>query len=160
MTKSKRLIALIREYADLMGPMATLHASYGGIPASEHPQRIGQFCKSIEELLPVARDLGFVINVEYLPRTDLGNSEDELLQIVIIRYLLSTNSFKKYMPVTIATNLSEESVAAIMENQSVLQGIEVIEDSAREYVDEVSMGPILGYTGKASADKRTVHTGF
>ena len=45
---SGRLIALIRKYADLMGPMATLHASYGGIPASEHPQRIGQVCKTIE----------------------------------------------------------------------------------------------------------------
>ncbi len=80
-------------------------------------------------------------------------SRQELLDILIIRYLLSTNSFKKYMPVTIATDISEESVAAIMENQAVLQGIEVVEDSAREYVDEISMGPILGYTGKASAEE-------
>jgi len=77
-----RMIRLIRENADLMGPMATLHGSPGGIPLSEHPQRIGQFCRSIEELLPVARELGFVINVEYLPRTAVGNSVDELLQIV------------------------------------------------------------------------------
>ena len=79
---SERLIALIRKHADLMGPMATLHASYGGIPASEHPQHIGQVCKTIEELLPVARELGFVINVEYLPRECVGNSEAELLQII------------------------------------------------------------------------------
>ena len=79
---SGRLIALIRKYADLMGPMATLHASYGGIPASEHPQRIGQVCKTIEELLPVARELGFVINEEYLPRECVGNSEAELRQII------------------------------------------------------------------------------
>ena len=80
-------------------------------------------------------------------------TKEEVLDICIVRYLLSTNSFKKYMPVTIATNVSEESVASIMENQHNLQGIEVLEDSVRQYVDDESMGPILGYTGKASADE-------
>ena len=77
----------------------------------------------------------------------------QLLDIAIIRYELSTNSFKKYMPVTIATNVSEESVAAITENKNELQGIEVVEDSIREYIDDESMAPILGYTGKASAEE-------
>lgn len=80
-------------------------------------------------------------------------SKKDILDICIVRYLLSTNSFKKYMPVTIATNVSEESVASIMENKHNLQGIEVLEDSVREYVDDESMGPILGYTGKASAEE-------
>lgn len=80
-------------------------------------------------------------------------TKQEILEIAIIRYYLNTNSFKKYMPVTIATNVSEESVAAIMENQSELQGIDVVEDSIRQYVDDESMGPILGYTGKASAEE-------
>ena len=80
-------------------------------------------------------------------------TRDEQLKIAIIRYLLSTNSFKKYMPVTIATNVSEVSVAALMENQAELTGIDVIEDTLREYVDEVSMGPILGYIGRASAEE-------
>lgn len=80
-------------------------------------------------------------------------SRQEILQIAIIRYQLNTNSFKKYMPVTIATNVSEESVAAIMENQSLLQGIDVVEDSIRQYVEDESMAPILGYTGKASSEE-------
>ena len=46
-----------------------------------------------------------------------------------MRYKLNTNSFQKYMAVTIATNVSESTVAAVMENQSQLQGIDVIEDS-------------------------------
>ena len=79
---SARFIKLIRDHADLMAPMVTLHASRGGISLSEHPQRIGQVCKTIEELLPTAREFGFVINVEFLPRTCLGNSEEELVQIV------------------------------------------------------------------------------
>ncbi|MDO5134631.1 MAG: penicillin-binding transpeptidase domain-containing protein [Eubacteriales bacterium] len=80
-------------------------------------------------------------------------SRQEILDIVIIRYALSTNSFKKYMPVTIARNVSNESVAAIMENKASLQGIEVVEDSIRQYVEEESMAPILGYTGKASTEE-------
>ena len=47
-----------------------------------------------------------------------------------MRYELSTNSFQKYMAVTIATNVSESTVAAIKENQSELQGIDVLEDSS------------------------------
>lgn len=43
-------------------------------------------------------------------------TKQEILEIAIMRYQLNTNSFKKYMPVTIATNVSEKSVAAIKEN--------------------------------------------
>lgn len=80
-------------------------------------------------------------------------SAQEILDISIIRYELNNNSFMKYVPVTIATNVSEESVASIMENQYKLQGIEVVEDSIRQYIDDESMGPILGYTGKASSEE-------
>lgn len=80
-------------------------------------------------------------------------SREDVLNISIIRYMLSTNSFQKYMPVTIATNVSDESVAAIMENQNELQGIDVIEDSIRHYEEHESLGPILGYTGRASSEE-------
>ena len=59
------------------------------------------------------------------------------------------------MQVTIATNVSEKSVAAIMENKTGLQGIDVVEDSIRQYIDDESMAPILGYTGKASSEELT-----
>lgn len=80
-------------------------------------------------------------------------TKQEILDISIIRYELNTNSFKKYMPVTIATNVSEKSIAAIEENMSLLQGIDVVEDSVRKYIEGESMAPILGYTGKASAEE-------
>ena len=47
-------------------------------------------------------------------------TKQEMLDIATIRYELNTNSFKKYMQVTIATNVSEKSVAAIMENKTGL----------------------------------------
>lgn len=80
-------------------------------------------------------------------------SPEETLQVAIIRYALSTNSFKKYMPVTIARDLSDESVAAIMENKDILQGIEVVEDSVRYYEDSIYFANIIGYTGKPSTEE-------
>lgn len=80
-------------------------------------------------------------------------TSSELLDMVIIRYALSTNSFKKYVPVTIATDVSNETVAAIMENKNVLQGIDVVEDSIRSYEDGLYFSSIIGYTGKASAEE-------
>ncbi|NSG94295.1 peptidase [Blautia faecis] len=85
----------------------------------------------------------------------LNLTKQEMLDIATIRYELNTNSFKKYMQVTIATNVSEKSVAAIMENKTGLQGIDVVEDSIRQYIDDESMAPILGYTGKASSEELT-----
>ena len=80
-------------------------------------------------------------------------TKEEILDICIVRYMLSTNSFQKYKPVTIAANVSDESVASIMENLDSLQGIDILEDSIRQYVDDESMGPILGYIGKASSEE-------
>ncbi|MBE6406954.1 MAG: sugar phosphate isomerase/epimerase [Lentisphaerae bacterium] len=75
-----RFAKLIRDNADMMAPNVTLHASHEP-PMEEHPQRIDQVCRSIEDLLPVAEEMNFSINVEYLPRTCIGNSVKELQTI-------------------------------------------------------------------------------
>lgn len=81
-------------------------------------------------------------------------SKEEMLKIVTVRYTLSTNSYKKYMPVTIATDVSEDTVASIMENQNQLEGIDVQEESIRIYTDDsVYFSSLLGYTGKASSEE-------
>ncbi len=92
---------------------------------------------------------------EELKKHDLPESftPEETLAIVRIRYALSANSFKKYVPATIATNVSEETVAMVMENKDKLQGVDIMEDSIRVYDDGVYFAPIIGYTGKASAEE-------
>lgn len=75
-----RFNRLMRENADVMAPMVTLHASHEP-PMEEHPRRIDQVCRSIEEMIPVAEELNFSINVEFLPRTCIGNSVEELKTI-------------------------------------------------------------------------------
>ena len=48
-------------------------------------------------------------------------TKQEVLDIAIMRYELNTNSFQKYMAVTIATNVSENTDSAVKENQNELQ---------------------------------------
>ena len=80
-------------------------------------------------------------------------TQEETLEITKIRYILSTNSFQKYIPVTIATNVSEETVAEVTERKDELQGVDIAEDSIRVYDDAEYFAPIIGYTGKASAEE-------
>ena len=51
-----RFIRLIRSHADMMAPHVTLHAS-NEPPLAEHPVRIDQACRTIEDLLPLAAEL-------------------------------------------------------------------------------------------------------
>ena len=80
-------------------------------------------------------------------------TKEETLKIISVRYALSTTSFRKYIPVTIATDASENTVAAIQENKSLLEGVDVQEDSVRVYTDSIYFAPLLGYTGKISSDE-------
>lgn len=80
-------------------------------------------------------------------------SKEELLKMTSLRYLLSTISYQKYVPVTIATDVSEKTVAAVMERQSELEGVDIVEDSVRVYNDSEYFAPIIGYTGKISSEE-------
>lgn len=76
----ERFAAIIRDHADLLAPHLTLHAS-NEPPLEEHPVRIDQACQTIKALLPLADEYNFSINVEFLPRTCIGNTAEELLAI-------------------------------------------------------------------------------
>lgn len=85
----------------------------------------------------------------------LGYTKDEILKIITIRDAMSANSFQKYIPTTIATDVSDETVAVIMENLDGLDGITIAEDTVRRYVDGKYFSQIIGYTGKVSAEELT-----
>lgn len=82
-----------------------------------------------------------------------GYTEEEKLQIATIRFGMSSNSYKRYVATTVATDVSEETVAAVLENQSELQGADVEQSSRRVYPDSVYFSSIIGYIGKASQEE-------
>lgn len=82
---------------------------------------------------------------DFVPQA--GYSRADILKIVTVRYAMNLNSYQKYIATTVATSLNEKTVAMIMENKSEMQGVDIVEDTIRRYVDEPSLSPILGYTG-------------
>ena len=76
-----------------------------------------------------------------------------ILKMVNLRYAISLNSFQKYIPTTLATDVSDETVAAIMENLDHLEGVDIAEDSMRRYTDSKYFASIIGYTGKISQEE-------
>lgn len=82
-----------------------------------------------------------------------GYTKEKLLQIVTIRYAMSLNGFQKYIATTVAKDVSEETVAMVMENSELLDGVSVTEDTVRKYVDSVYFSHIIGYIGKISNEE-------
>ncbi len=85
----------------------------------------------------------------------MGYTKEEILKILAVRYAMNANSFQKYITTTVAYNVSEETVAVVMENSDNLEGVSVAEDTVRRYVDSVYFSQIIGYTGQISQEELT-----
>jgi len=82
-----------------------------------------------------------------------GYTKEEQLKLVTIRYAMGLNSYQKYIPTVIATDVNEKTVASIMENSTEFLGVTIAEDNIRKYVDSEYFSQILGYTGKISEEE-------
>lgn len=82
-----------------------------------------------------------------------GFSVDHALMIVNLRRYMSANSYNRYISFTIANEVSDETVAAILESSDALTGVTVEEQYIRRYVDSVYCSQILGYTGTVSTSE-------
>lgn len=82
-----------------------------------------------------------------------GYTKKKALKILNIRYNMNQNSYQKYIDTTVASDVSEQTVADVMENADVLEGVSIEESTARKYVDSYYFSQLLGYTGKISEDE-------
>lgn len=80
-------------------------------------------------------------------------NNQELLQLVTIRYALWVKGFYKFIPQQIAVDISAESMAEIEEAKDQLAGVKIVEDSIRKYLYPEYTAHILGYIGKISDQK-------
>ncbi|MBR5337326.1 MAG: peptidoglycan glycosyltransferase [Lachnospiraceae bacterium] len=80
-------------------------------------------------------------------------SKEECLKIMSVRYAVSQNSYQKYLTTTVASQVSQDTLAEVMENINDLQGVSISESSIRKYNSSVYMAPLIGYTGKISAEE-------
>ena len=84
---------------------------------------------------------------------DKNLDKAHVLKLVTLRYAIGLNSFQKYIPTTLASDVSDETVAAIMENLDQMEGVDIAEDSLRRYTDSKYFASIIGYTGKISQEE-------
>lgn len=82
-----------------------------------------------------------------------GYTKEEILKILTIRYDMNSNLYQKYIATTVASDVSEETVAVVMENSRELEGVSIVEDTIRKYVDGIYFSQIIGYTGKVSQEE-------
>jgi penicillin-binding protein 2 len=79
--------------------------------------------------------------------------KEELLQLLGIRYMLWQNSSQKFPPLTLARDVSEQTVVEILENSSVLRGVQIETESIRIYEGGKAFSNIIGYTGNISSEE-------
>jgi len=82
-----------------------------------------------------------------------GYDKDEILKIISVRYALSLTGYQKYMGTTIAKDVSEKSVASLLEHSDTLPGVNVSQNSVRKYNDPLYFSQIVGYTGMISQEE-------
>lgn len=80
-------------------------------------------------------------------------SKKDAYRIAIIRYKMRQNSYQKYIAATIASDVSEETVAYISEHANELQGVEITEDTIRRYNDSKYFAHLIGYTGQIDEEE-------
>lgn len=115
----------------------------------------------IDSLDDEQRDMSAAEIIDYLCTDETygyGIDQDALdrsqvLKMVNIRYAIGLNSFQKYIPTTVAEDVSDETVAEIMEHLNELQGVDIAEESLRRYTDSKYFANLIGYTGQISQEE-------
>jgi len=79
-------------------------------------------------------------------------SIEDTLKIMSVRYALF-NNYPKYNQITVASNVSEGTVAMIMENIADLPGVQIKQETKRVYHDSLYFAHMLGYTGLINAEE-------
>ncbi len=83
---------------------------------------------------------------------ETGIGVEDALKIMSVRYALMMNTYSKYEPISLNSNVSAKTVAAIKENSADLPGVEVTSELNRVYYDSKYFAHIIGYTGTISSD--------
>lgn len=121
------------------------------------------FCKSVNELTQEQQDMTAEELFRYIRTENRVNTinffsdeenynDEDALRIMTVRYALLMNTYSKYEPITLSSDVSEKTVAAIKESSVDLPGVEVSTEMNRVYYDSQYFAHIIGYTGLISSE--------
>lgn len=80
-------------------------------------------------------------------------SIDDALKIMKIRFALLLNTYNRGNPISVAVNVNEKTVAAVLEYSSDIPGVEIAEHTYRYYNDSKYFAHVLGYTGNVNENE-------
>lgn len=117
--------------------------------------------RTIEELTKEQKNASAEELIHYLCTDELyGYELDEkkldkayILKMINLRYAINLNGYQKYIPTVLASDVSDETRAAIMENLDKMEGVGVEAEYLRRYTDSQYFASIIGYTGKISQEE-------
>ena len=84
---------------------------------------------------------------------DAGISKDDLIELLYLRVNMTANSYSRYMSFTIANEVKNETMSAILEASDEIVGVTVDEKYVRRYNDSKYFSAIIGYTGTISPEQ-------
>ncbi len=85
--------------------------------------------------------------------SDEAPAPEQVLKLINVRYAMGLNGYKRYVATTIASNVSDATMAEILENMDILQGVDIAQNSLRVYPDAKYFASLIGYIGKPSQEE-------
>lgn len=82
-------------------------------------------------------------------------SEEQAIKIMAVRNELKSTGYRKYISVTLAKDISDDTVMEIEEMSNNFEGVEISSETKRYYPNGNSASHILGYLGKISSDEKS-----
>ncbi len=90
-------------------------------------------------------------------KIETGISSEDAARVMIVRNEMAALGYKKYMPVTVAKDISQRSIALLEEGSANYPGTEVFSEVSREYPEGSLACHILGYMGKISDSEKETY---
>lgn len=116
---------------------------------SENSIKTWKKSNGLEEELTVEEVIEFYKNKYEIIQTNMN----EIAKIIPMRYEIASKGYTSYKSVTLAKDISNESMLELEERNNELSGINISKYPVRKYLAGNVASHILGYTGSISSDE-------
>ncbi|HZK02643.1 MAG TPA: penicillin-binding transpeptidase domain-containing protein, partial [Anaerovoracaceae bacterium] len=84
-------------------------------------------------------------------------SDIDARKIMIVRNELAAQGYMGYIPATIATGISQQTIVTLNERGAQFPSVDVVAESVRYYPNETSAAHAIGYLGKISESEKEAY---
>lgn len=81
-------------------------------------------------------------------------SDTDAMKIMAVRYELKNMGYKKYLPATIAKDISDKTIMEVEEKSEQLPGVDVVSETRRHYPEDDFASHVIGYMGQIAPENQ------